>query len=78
MRLQATNQGGIVHNVGVRNGPISANIQPGKSATLVLGTLIPGTYQLYCDITGHVEKGMVANLVVTAPGASTTVAPPTS
>jgi Sulfocyanin (SoxE) domain len=78
VRLQAANQGGIVHNVGVRGGPISGSIQPGKSATLILGTLRPGTYQLYCDIVGHVEKGMVANLVITEPVASTTVAPSTT
>ncbi len=78
VRLQATNKGGIVHNVGVRNGPISGNIQPGKSLTLNLGTLVPGTYQLYCDIVGHVQKGMVANLVVTEPAASTSAAPPTT
>ncbi len=78
VRLQATNQGGIVHNVGVRSGPISGSIQPGKSLTLELGTLVPGTYQLYCDIVGHVEKGMVADLVITEPVSSTTVAPSTT
>ena len=65
VRLQAINQGGIVHNLGIRGGPISGDMQPGKGFTLDVGSLAAGTYQLYCDIPGHVEKGMVANLVIT-------------
>jgi len=65
VRLQAINQGGIVHNVGVRGRPISGDMPPGKGFTLDVGALAPGTYQLYCDIPGHVDKGMVANLVIT-------------
>jgi len=65
VRLQAINQGGIVHNVGIKGGPISGDMQPGKGFTLDVGSLAPGTYQLYCDIPGHEAKGMVANLVIT-------------
>jgi uncharacterized cupredoxin-like copper-binding protein len=65
IRIEAMNQGGIVHNVGIRRGPISGDMQPGKGFTVELGSLAPGTYQLYCDIVGHVEQGMVADLVVT-------------
>ncbi len=65
VRLQAINQGGIVHNVGIRGVAISGDMQPGRSYTLDVGSLAPGTYQLYCDIPEHVENGMVADLVVT-------------
>ena len=65
VRLQAFNAGGLVHNVGIRGVAISGDIQHGKSFTLDVGVLAPGTYQLYCDIIGHVEHGMVADLVVT-------------
>jgi hypothetical protein len=65
VRLQAINQGGIIHNVGIRRGPISGDMPPGKGFTIDLGQLAPGTYELYCDIVGHVEQGMVANLVIT-------------
>ncbi|MEY2582085.1 MAG: hypothetical protein QOE09_1934 [Ilumatobacteraceae bacterium] len=65
VRLKAVNQGGIVHNVGVRGRPISGDMQPGKGFTLDVGQLAPGTYELYCDIVGHIAKGMVANLVIT-------------
>lgn len=65
VRVQAFNAGGLVHNVGIRGVAISGDIQHGKSFTLDVGVLAPGTYQLYCDILGHVEHGMVADLVVT-------------
>ena len=65
VRLHAFNAGGLVHNVGIRGVAISGDIQHGKSFTLDVGVLAPGTYQLYCDIVGHVEHGMVADLVVT-------------
>jgi uncharacterized cupredoxin-like copper-binding protein len=65
VRLQAVNQGGIVHNVGIRRGPISGDMQPGRGYTLDLGSLAPGTYQLYCDIPDHVAQGMVADLTIT-------------
>ena len=65
VRLHAFNAGGLVHNVGIRGAAISGDIQHGKSFTLDVGVLAPGTYQLYCDIVGHVEHGMVADLVVT-------------
>jgi len=65
IRLQAINQGGIVHNLGIRGGPISGDMQPGKGFALDVGSLAAGTYQLYCDIPDHVAKGMVANLVIT-------------
>ncbi len=78
VRLQAVNQGGIPHNVGIRGGRISGEIKTGDSLTLDIGTLAPGTYQLYCDIVGHVEKGMVADLVITDPPAATTTAAPST
>jgi len=65
IRLQAINQGGMIHNVGIKGGPISGDMLPGKGFTLDVGSLAPGTYQLYCDIPGHEAKGMVANLVIT-------------
>jgi uncharacterized cupredoxin-like copper-binding protein len=65
VRLQAVNHGGIIHNVGIRGGPISGDMRPGGAFTIGLGSLVPGTYQLYCDIPDHVRLGMVANLVVT-------------
>ena len=79
VRLDASNIGGVVHNVGVRGVKISRDIQPGeKDFILDVGVLAPGTYELYCDITNpvdktsHVSQGMVAKLVVTPAVATTT------
>lgn len=78
VRLDSTNIGGVVHNVGVRGVKISRDIQPGENFILDVGVLAPGTYELYCDIinpvdkTSHVSNGMVAKLVVTPADASTT------
>ena len=76
VRIEALNQGGIIHNVGIRGGPISADIRPGKSFTFDAKLLTPGKYQLYCDIVGHVAKGMVADLIITDPAASPTSSTP--
>ncbi len=65
VQLSARNVGKIPHNIGIRGGPITNHVQPGRSIELDLGVLSPGTYQLYCDIADHVEAGMVAELVVT-------------
>ena len=78
VRIEALNQGGIIHNVGIRGGPISADIRPGKSFTFDAKLLTPGKYQLYCDIVGHVAKGMVADLIITDPEASPTSTAPTA
>jgi Cupredoxin-like domain len=65
VRLEAVNAGGLRHNVGVRRGRISGDVAPGGEITLDLGVLAPGTYELYCDLVGHVERGMVSELVIT-------------
>jgi len=64
VKLSVVNVGAIPHNVGLRGGPIGADLDPGESAELDLGELTPGSYELYCDIADHVEQGMVATLVV--------------
>ncbi len=77
IRIEATNVGATQHNIGVRGVKISRNLERGESTTLDVGTLAPGTYELYCDVISpidkisHVKKGMVAKLVVTAAAAAT-------
>jgi hypothetical protein len=65
IRLAATNVGADRHNVGIRRVKISRELQPGESLVLDVGTLAAGEYELYCDLPGHVEAGMVAPLVIT-------------
>ncbi len=71
VRLSARNVGRVPHNIGVRGGPITNQIPPGGTIELDLGVMAPGTYQLYCDIVGHEDAGMIADLVITEPGAGT-------
>jgi len=63
--LSATNIGAIPHNVGLRGFGITNEVGPGGSAELELGEVPPGTYELYCDIVGHEDAGMVADFTVT-------------
>jgi uncharacterized cupredoxin-like copper-binding protein len=74
VRIHAVNVGGLPHNVGVRRVRISGEITRNEELTLDLGTLTPGTYEMYCDIPGHVEAGMVAPLVITEASAVTSTA----
>jgi plastocyanin len=67
VQLSAVNVGVVPHNVGLKGGPISTDLNPTASTELDLGELTPGSYQLYCDISDHEERGMTATLVVTEP-----------
>jgi plastocyanin len=63
--LNIVNAGSIEHNLAVREtGAQSNNMMSRGVDTLALGTLTPGTYELYCTIPGHAESGMSADLVV--------------
>jgi heme/copper-type cytochrome/quinol oxidase subunit 2 len=78
VRLHAFNQGGITHNVGIRGGHISNDIQPGRDTTVDIGNLAPGEYELYCDVPDHAQHGMVAKLIITAAAPTTTTAAATT
>ncbi len=64
--LLVTNNGSQQHNLVVREtGAESPMLNTGENATLALGTLEVGTYELYCSVAGHAESGMVAPLNIT-------------
>jgi manganese oxidase len=64
--LLVTNNGSQQHNVVLREtGAETPILNSGATATLDLGTLEAGTYELFCSIVGHVESGMVASLEIT-------------
>jgi plastocyanin len=67
------NKGSTDHNVGIRGGPITAHLAPGRAGKLQIRDLQPGTYELYCDIADHEERGMTAPLVVVDVAATPTV-----
>lgn len=63
--LLVTNNGSQQHNVVVREtGAETPILNGGATATLDLGTLDAGTYELFCSVVGHVESGMVASLEI--------------
>jgi len=67
VRLSAVNDGQLAHNIGVRGIRISNETGPGGRIDLDLGDVAPGTYEIYCDISGHTAAGMVATLVIAGP-----------
>jgi FtsP/CotA-like multicopper oxidase with cupredoxin domain len=64
--LLVTNNGSQQHNLVVREtGAQTPMLNGGENATLGLGSLDVGTYELYCSVAGHAESGMVAPLAIT-------------
>jgi plastocyanin len=74
--LVVTNDGTQQHNLVVREtGAQTPILNGGESATLALGTLDAGTYEVFCSIVGHEASGMVAPLEITdAPSTGTETA----
>ena len=70
--LVATNGGAEEHTLALKGGTPTAEIAPGGSDTLAVGTLAPGTYTFVCTIAGHEQLGMKADLLVTGADATTT------
>lgn len=63
--ITVTNNGTMVHNFGVRDTDLlTPDINPGESGTLDLSGLDVGVYEVYCEIAGHADSGMVAPLVI--------------
>jgi len=66
VNLNITNIGASVHNIVARElGLRSPDVGLGGQTELSLGELTPGSYELICDIPGHLEAGMTATLEVT-------------
>lgn len=63
--LAVTNNGSQAHNVALREtGAETPLLNGGDTASLDLGSLEAGTYELYCTVAGHAESGMVAPLKI--------------
>lgn len=67
--LAVNNAGSQVHNLYLKGGKGTTDLQPGAAENLALGTIEPGTYTISCLIAGHEAAGMVADFVVTAASA---------
>jgi uncharacterized cupredoxin-like copper-binding protein len=71
--LDIENQGSAIHNLRLAGGPISTDLNGGEGTLLDLGNLSPGTYELFCEITGHRESGMTTILEVVPDSEADTV-----
>lgn len=66
--LTVTNAGTIVHNLYVSGGGVqahTADLPPGRTATLTVTTRAGTTLTLTCEIPGHEGAGMHATVTVT-------------
>ena len=65
--FEVTNVGSIEHNFEVEGQGIERefeqNLQPGETKTLEVD-LQPGTYEVYCPVGNHAERGMRLELTV--------------
>ena len=62
--LRVANAGTIAHNLSLVGGPITPDLNPGDTASLNLGDMAAGQYQLICQVSGHESAGMTATLTV--------------
>jgi plastocyanin len=71
--IKVKNDGGTAHALKVEgpNGEVqTGTIAPGKSATLKADLSKPGSYEMYCPIDGHKDKGMKGEIKVGSAGSS--------
>ena len=67
--LQVTTDGTLVHTLAVAGHDLkTAELAAGESGTLDVSSLPAGEYELFCDIAGHKDAGMVGTLTVGGEG----------
>ena len=63
-RLVVTNDGNVLHDLAVQGNGKTPQLDPGEQADLELTGLAAGTYVVFCQIPGHREAGMQADLII--------------
>ena len=66
-KFRVTNNGMIGHALEIEGHGVeqkTGTIEPGKTATLQVSLTKAGSYEVYCPIDGHRDKGMKATLTV--------------
>ena len=66
VQFDIRNEGDVVHSFEVEGmgiEEVSRELSPGESSTMMVD-LRPGTYDAYCPIGNHAERGMRTDLVV--------------
>ena len=66
IKIGYVNDGSLTHTLLIQDHPEFSKLEVTSKGQSQIGNaqLTPGTYQIYCDIPGHREAGMQANLVV--------------
>ncbi|HEX2381810.1 MAG TPA: sulfocyanin-like copper-binding protein [Acidimicrobiales bacterium] len=66
IKVGYVNDGSLTHSLLIDQHPEFQRLQVTSKGQSQIGEaeLPPGTYEIYCDIPGHREAGMQANLVV--------------
>jgi uncharacterized cupredoxin-like copper-binding protein len=70
--FEITNDGSVDHNLEVE-GPegeqeLEQDLAPGQSGTLTVDLSQPGSYEFYCPVGDHRERGMEGEITVGAGG----------
>ena len=65
VEFKVTNDGQAEHNFAIEGEGATDMIPPGGSATLSVSGLEAGKYNVICQVSGHAQGGMTADLVVT-------------
>ena len=61
--LAVTNDGSVAHNLVVE-GSTTPMLNSGDSASLDVSSLAPGSYAVFCDVSGHRAAGMETTIEV--------------
>ena len=70
--LAVSNDGSQLHNLRVADTElVSPVLLGGEAASLDVSALAPGEYEIFCEIAGHKEAGMVGSLFVGSGGDGT-------
>ncbi len=63
--LDVVNDGAVAHDLVIGElGKGTPELGPGKSMVLDLSDQPSGTYRVVCDLPGHIEAGMVTELII--------------
>lgn len=65
VEIMLANDGAIPHNMSIDDAGVDEDLDGGESTTFTFTAPdAPGEYEIYCNVPGHREAGMVATLVV--------------
>jgi uncharacterized cupredoxin-like copper-binding protein len=62
--LSLHNAGRIVHNLTIDELGVQVIVSPGRTGSVTLPAVPPGTYTFYCSVSGHRLAGMFGTLTV--------------